>query len=133
MIWRVAHRLLLASLAVVFSSAKICAQKESYPSEIHKGRLATAIITETSFYLGGMAYLQYAWYKDHERVPFHFYDDAAGYLQIDKLGHAFGAYLESYAGYHWLRHAGVSKKNALIYGQPTRKIQIWISPLSLCR
>ncbi len=87
-----------------------------YPSEINKRKLATAITTESVFYLSGMAYLQYAWYHDKERVPFNFYNDNAGYLQVDKFGHAFGAYLESYIGYHWLRKAGVSKKNSLIYG-----------------
>ena len=63
-----------------------------------------------------MSYLQFIWYKDHERVPFHFYNDNAGYLQVDKFGHAFGAYLESYIGYHWLRRAGVSKNKSLLFG-----------------
>jgi uncharacterized protein YfiM (DUF2279 family) len=63
-----------------------------------------------------MAYLQFVWYKDTERVPFHFYDDSKGYLQIDKMGHAYGAYVESYLCYKWLRSAGVSKKKSLLFG-----------------
>ncbi|MFK7808794.1 MAG: DUF2279 domain-containing protein [Saprospiraceae bacterium] len=84
--------------------------------EINKSRLAAAIVTESALYIGSMAYLQFVWYKDAERVPFHFYDDSKGYLQIDKMGHAYGAYVESYLCYKWLRHAGVSKKKALLYG-----------------
>ena len=32
------------------------------------------------------------------------------------MGHAYGAYLESYLCYKWLRSSGISKKNALLYG-----------------
>lgn len=78
--------------------------------------LTRAILTESAFYAGGMSYLYFVWYKDHDRVPFHFYNDTKGYLQIDKFGHAFASYLESYIGYQWLRHAGVSKTRSLIYG-----------------
>ena len=58
----------------------------------------------------------YDWYKGKPIVPFQFYNDADVYLQMDKVGHTYSSYLFSYAGYHWLRHAGVSKRNALIYG-----------------
>ena len=83
---------------------------------VNKSVLATAIITESALYLGSMAYLQFVWYKDKERVPFHFYDDSKGYLQMDKMGHAYGAYVESYLSYKWLRSAGVNKKQALLFG-----------------
>ncbi len=82
----------------------------------NKSKLRAAIITESALYLGSMAYLQFVWYKDKERVPFHFYNDSKGYLQIDKMGHAYGAYIESYLCYQWLRNAGLSKKKSLLYG-----------------
>jgi uncharacterized protein YfiM (DUF2279 family) len=85
-------------------------------SMVNKGKLLPVIATETALYAGSMAYLQFIWYKDHQRVDFHYYNDNAGYLQIDKFGHTFGSYLESYTGYHLLRGAGVKKKHALIYG-----------------
>jgi hypothetical protein len=94
------------------------AQTESAKSrgQIDKKILTRAIVSESAVYLGGMSYLQFVWYKDHERVPFHFYNDNAGYLQIDKCGHAFASYFESYTGYQWLRKAGVDKNKALLYG-----------------
>ncbi len=85
-------------------------------SRVNKQILTRAIIAESAFYVGGMSYLQFIWYKDHQRVPFEFYKDGKGYQQIDKFGHAFGSYMESYIGYQWLRHAGVKKNQALIFG-----------------
>jgi hypothetical protein len=63
-----------------------------------------------------MAYLQYVWYKGDKRVPFEFYNDLGGYNQIDKFGHIYGAYMESYIGFHSLLWAGVSRKKAALYG-----------------
>jgi hypothetical protein len=90
----------------------------SYPDSIDRKQLNTTIGIEVGSYLVGLSFLQYIWYKDHKRVPFHFYDDSKGYLQMDKFGHAFGAYKESYFAYHALRRAGVDKNKALIYGGP---------------
>jgi len=83
---------------------------------IKKSRLITVISGFSVGYLGSMAYLQYVWYKDHMRVPFEFYNDLRGYNQIDKFGHVYGAYMESYIGFHSLLWAGVSRKKAIIYG-----------------
>jgi len=80
--------------------------------------LRTVIASESGFYLAGNAFLQYVWYKDHERAKFHFYNDNKGYLQLDKCGHAYGAYQYSRKGYEALRWAGVNKKKSLIYGGP---------------
>jgi hypothetical protein len=90
--------------------------KEPDSSQINYKKLVPLLAAETAFFVGGISYLQYVWYKDMERVPFHFYNDNAGYKQIDKFGHAYGAYVESLIGYKGLRSCGVSKKNALIYG-----------------
>jgi hypothetical protein len=91
---------------------------QSYPDTINKQRLYTCIGTELGSYAAGLSFLSFIWYKDHERVPFHYYNDSRGYLQMDKFGHAYGAYRESYAAYHALRWAGVDKNRALLYGGP---------------
>jgi len=85
-------------------------------ARVNRKMVTAAILTESAVYLGGMSYLQFVWYKDHERVPFGFYNDNKGYLQIDKFGHSFASYLESYIGYQWLRSAGVKKGPALLFG-----------------
>lgn len=91
-------------------------QHNNQKDSINYPRLWTVVGTEAALWTGSMAYLQFVWYKDAKRVPFEFYDDSKGYLQVDKLGHVYGSYLESYIGYHSLRWAGLSKKKALIYG-----------------
>ncbi len=91
---------------------------KSYPDTLNKKRLATTISTETISYTAGLYFLGEIWYKDKQRVPFHWYDDSKGYLQMDKAGHAYSAYRESFSAYYALRWAGVSKKRSLIYGGP---------------
>jgi len=85
-------------------------------SQQNRKTLYKAVAFESVYYAGALLVLQNSWYKDRKVVPFHFYNDNKGYLQVDKFGHAFGAYFESYVGYHCLLNAGVSKANALIYG-----------------
>jgi hypothetical protein len=46
--------------------------------DINKTVLASAIITQSTIYVGGISFLGFIWYKDHERVPFHYYNDAKG-------------------------------------------------------
>lgn len=69
-----------------------------------------------AYYAGSMYLLSKTWYKGRDVVPFHFYNDNKGYLQVDKFGHTFGAYVYSYIGYHFLRGKGLSRKEALSYG-----------------
>jgi hypothetical protein len=83
---------------------------------VNKVRLTTVITGTAIAYTGSMAYLQYVWYHDSKRIPFEFYNDLRGYNQIDKFGHAFGSYLESYIGFHALLWAGVPRKKAAILG-----------------
>ena len=115
-------RILLVNLiGYIFTIGSGFAQPQfslSYPDSLNKNRLIKTIGIETGTYLTGLSFLSFIWYKDHERVPFHFYDDSKGYLQMDKAGHAFSAYRESYSAYYALRWAGVNKKKALIYGGP---------------
>jgi len=70
----------------------------------------------TSAYLCSIYLLNNTWYKDKEIVPFHFYNDNGGYLQVDKFGHMFGSYLYSYIGYHGLLKLGATRKEALLFG-----------------
>jgi hypothetical protein len=89
-----------------------------YPDSISGRRLAGVVATGGIIYAGGISALSYFWYKDQERVPFHFYNDTRGYLQMDKAGHFYAAYHQSFFAYKSLRWAGVSHKNALFFGGP---------------
>jgi hypothetical protein len=104
-------------ITLILGLASLLVQaQQADTSTIHRGRLAFVLTSEAVLYGGSMAYLQYVWYQDKERVPFHFYDDRLGYKQMDKMGHVYGAYVESYIGYQALRWAGVSKTKAIWLG-----------------
>ena len=109
-------------ILIVLSLSTLCdAQPEftrNYPDTLVTKRLYTIAGTELGLYTAGMSFLGFIWYHDKPRVPFHYYNDLPGYLQMDKAGHAFGAYHESYNAYYALRWAGVEKKKALIFGAP---------------
>ena len=107
-----------SKILVIFITVVCFNIKGQYADIINKKRLRTVIITESSFYLAGNAFLQYVWYRYHDRTKFHFYNDNKGYLQMDKCGHSFSAYQYSRKGYEALRWAGVNKKKSLIFGGP---------------
>jgi hypothetical protein len=108
-------------LFAVLSAFLCCAKAETPDSTkssagINKKRLATAIVTESVVYGAGMYYLTNIWYEDRAPVPFHFYNDNSGYLQIDKCGHATTAYVESWITYKWFQSTGLPKSTSLIIG-----------------
>ncbi len=85
-------------------------------SKIEKGTLYIALGFTVAYYATSIFVMNNTWYKDKERVPFHFYNDNAGYLQVDKFGHMFGGYVYSYIGYFGLLKLGATRKEALIFG-----------------
>ncbi len=86
------------------------------PNEINSNNIYKAVALTGVYYAGSMYILSQTWYKDRKLVPFHFYDDTKGFLQVDKFGHTFGAYVYSCIGYEWLSHAGFSRTESLIFG-----------------
>lgn len=76
----------------------------------------TVIIAETVAIGGALVGLNQLWYKDYEKSDFHFKNDNAHWLQLDKAGHAFSAYHMGRFGAELLEWSGGSKKSQLIYG-----------------
>jgi len=66
--------------------------------------------------VGSMAYLSQSWYADQPRTDFHFFNDNAQWLGMDKWGHAFTTYQTGRMGYLSFRSAGMPKRSALIWG-----------------
>ncbi|MBD80144.1 MAG: DUF2279 domain-containing protein [Crocinitomicaceae bacterium] len=97
-------------------SERLCRSDRIYPDTLNKKRVATVAGVAGGTYIAGLTFLGAIWYKDHARVPFHYYDDSKGYLQMDKAGHAYAAYYQSLVMTRSLRWAGVSKKASLIIG-----------------
>lgn len=89
---------------------------KSDSSQINKSKLFKAIAFKSAYYFGSLLVLQKTWYSERKMVPLHFFNDNKGYLQVDKFGHAFGSYVESYIGYQWLKSSGIGKTKALLLG-----------------
>jgi len=66
-----------------------------------------------------MAALYAAWYKDYPQSNFHFFNDNDEWLQVDKVGHMYSAYIESKGSMEMWRWAGLPRKQ-----------RIWIGGLS---
>lgn len=85
-------------------------------TKIEKKAIYKAVAFTGGYTAGSIYILGNTWYKDKEKVPFHFYNDNRGFLQVDKFGHIFGSYVYSYIGYHGLLRLGVTRKEALVFG-----------------
>ncbi|MGL2994113.1 DUF2279 domain-containing protein [Flavobacterium sp. TSSA_36] len=79
-------------------------------------RRNAVIITETV--LGGatLVGLNQLWYADYPKSNFHFINDNAEWLQMDKIGHFYSAYHLGRFGAEALQWSGVKKRDQLLYG-----------------
>jgi len=68
------------------------------------------------FYAGTLSSLYTVWYQDKSPSPFHFKNDNAGWMQIDKYGHAYTCYLFGKLGMNALKWTGVNRKKAIWFG-----------------
>ncbi len=76
----------------------------------------TVVIAQSSLLGSTLLGLSQAWYKNHEKSSFHFYNDNADWLQMDKVGHAFSGYQLSRASSEVFQWSGISKKQSILYG-----------------
>lgn len=83
-----------------------------------KRNIGIVLGTEAVLYAGSMTGLYYLWYADYPQSKFHFYNDNAEWLQMDKLGHTMSSYYVGTIGYEALRLAGWDEKRSIIYGGP---------------
>jgi hypothetical protein len=83
---------------------------------LRKNSLTKAASFTAIYYSTSILVLSNTWYKDKEVVPFNFFNDNKGFLQVDKFGHMFGSYAYSYMGYYGLLKMGATRRDALLYG-----------------
>ncbi|WP_451963469.1 DUF2279 domain-containing protein [Aureibaculum conchae] len=73
-------------------------------------------ITEASLTGLTLVGMHQLWYANYDSSSFHTINDSNDWLQMDKAGHAMGAYYVGKVGMNVLDWAGESKKNQLLYG-----------------
>ena len=88
---------------------------ESAPT-LNKGRIIGVSSGLVGAYAGAMTGLNFIWYSDSPRSKFHFFNDAAEWKQVDKMGHMHTSYFETVWATQMLRWSGVDNKKASIYG-----------------
>lgn len=87
------------------------------PSDsLNNQRRTTIVVSESVLAGGALVGLNQLWYADYPKSDFHFINDNADWLQMDKAGHVFSAYQLGNFGKGALQWSGVSRKNQLIYG-----------------
>ncbi|MGH2647156.1 MAG: DUF2279 domain-containing protein [Ginsengibacter sp.] len=92
-------------------------QHHVYP--YNKKRIRLVTIANIVGYGGLLVGLNAEWYAKYPRSGFHFFNDNAEWLQVDKVGHFYSAYTESRASMEAWRWAGLPGKE-----------RIWIGGLS---
>ena len=83
-----------------------------------KRNVGIVLGTEAALYVGSMTGLYYLWYAGYPQSSFHFYNDNAEWLQMDKAGHSMSSYHVGLMGYEALRLAGCDEKRSILYGGP---------------
>ncbi|MDI6031807.1 DUF2279 domain-containing protein [Flavobacterium sp. LB2P84] len=79
-------------------------------------RQNTVIISEAVLATGTLIVLNQAWYAEYPKSDFHFINDNAEWLQMDKAGHVFSSYHLGRFGSEMLQWSGANKKNQMLYG-----------------
>jgi hypothetical protein len=79
-------------------------------------RQNSVFITEAVLASGALIGLNQLWYADYPKSDFHFINDNAEWMQMDKLGHLYSSYQIGRFGAETLNWSGASQKNQLIYG-----------------
>jgi uncharacterized protein YfiM (DUF2279 family) len=90
--------------------------KKALTPEQVKKRVKIVAAANIVGYSAILLYLNQAWYADYPRSSFHFFDDNGEWLQVDKVGHMFGAYIESRASYELWKWSGISHNKAIWLG-----------------
>lgn len=83
-----------------------------------KRNVGIVLGTEAALYVSSMTGLYYLWYAGYPQSSFHFYNDNAEWLQMDKAGHSMSSYHVGLMGYEALRLAGCDEKRSILYGGP---------------
>ena len=107
-------------VAVFFSQIGFCQSKLNTflkPSDtIHVQRQKTVLVCQAVVATGTLLALNQLWYASYPKSNFHFIDDTAEWLQMDKVGHVFSSYQLGSFSAQMLQWGGASKKKQLLYG-----------------
>ncbi len=111
--------LLTVICAIFFSYSLLAQQNASFwqkSDTLNTQRRNAVYITEAALSGLTLVGMHQLWYAKYDSSSFHTINDSNDWLQMDKAGHAMGAYYVGKIGMNVLDWAGESKKNQIIYG-----------------
>ena len=109
----------ILGLVLFLSIASLVAQNPvdtTYSEDFKPQRLGLVAGGAGLFYGGMLTSLATIWYKDNYWTGFHIKNDHAGWLQIDKYGHATTTYIMGKMGMNAMRWTGAKRKKAIWWG-----------------
>jgi hypothetical protein len=107
--------LLLSFPATLLAQSKI--NRFLTPASAYSSKRTTFIATTgVVTYSAALVGLNSLWYSNYPRSGFHFFNDAAEWKQVDKLGHLWTSYSIGRAGIEMMQWAGVKEKKAIWIG-----------------
>lgn len=70
----------------------------------------------SAFYMGTSIFLYNAWYKNYDQEAFHLFDDNGEWQNMDKWGHVYSTYHQSWTMYDFMKWTGSSDRSAINTG-----------------
>lgn len=87
-------------------------KENPFISHYNKKRVRLVTTGNIVGYGGTMAALYATWYSNYPQTHFHFFDDNTEWKQVDKVGHAYSAYIESYGSMEMWQWTGMSRRKS---------------------
>jgi Predicted periplasmic lipoprotein (DUF2279) len=91
-------------------------QSDSVRISNYKLRKVILASSTSAISVASLVYLNYAWYNEFNTGKFHFFDDNAEWLQMDKIGHFFTTYQTGRLMMEACHGAGFKKRHVLASG-----------------
>ncbi len=107
---------LLYSLFLIASCHLLFSQQKKDTAINFKNRKIILLSGSGVLITSSLVYLNQQWYKQYNTGKFHFFNDNAEWLQMDKAGHAFTTYQTGRLMMNAFDWAGFTKKQKLIFG-----------------
>ncbi len=118
-------KFIIGFILLLNTSLTAAGNSENYnnQSEIDRNRLLIAGSSMAAGYTTTFILLDYAWYRNYPRSSFHFHNDNADWLQMDKMGHVTSTYYLSGLSYKVFKWTGMSNRQANLWGS----ISSWVA------
>lgn len=91
-------------------------ESDTLASQVHYLNAKWVAAGHLAFYGGSLTGLSVMWYAKQPRSSFHFFNDNAQWLQVDKVGHVYSAYEMSRLSQALWKSAGMSDKKSTWLG-----------------